>query len=666
MATIHSQKRSQFKQVFLSIFLFFKVDSSKMINLVCHDLKLSGDSHYQNTMSWIKMCQQNAPNSEIRILLTQIDRVEEGQRERLKNAFIDRFSHLIEKEIKLTKNHKKNCADSNKPVYEKHIENYSKIKEQIKPENGSKAKLLKVSCQCGYEATVKAVTDYLMEFAQHEDEETLMMRPLDKELFVKIGTLGIRQAVAGTTQPIAGDKPEMAKERQKEEKTERTNEKSRESHDGQTHFIQTNTNISMQQYGMEEELPKQPHNSIATKRQRESLGSSDNDNQQRIKSCDLQSNNTEIKRQDSEVQRHQKFLKFKDVMRHFNHIYKQYIPETEEITEIKLQTESKKSLANLKERGLLRYYIKDRELNDDDIIFHDLYTLVSILGCVFHHDLHTFLKYDYSETNLGQSQFEEHKSSLRLQGILSMALLEFLLKKSNCLIDAEAVAQMLSSVDIGIIFQTDADGMQKLFIPRFLEDQPPPENMQDRKLNISRCQKELLSLETRLDEDIPLPFFNELRVKIYGKVSKLLRYNDSIKTWGTGMSVVFGKKRGKLLMYYNEDSSVTIHLQANISEVAGHRLLFEYVKFIDTETAYIRLSKYPGLPLDYVLLCTHCIIQLKLDRDIVTHQVKKLLNPISQPDETFECYGQSCPRGLITPLPKGKHLVFFVSISSLL
>ena len=569
-----------------------------MINLVCHDLNLSEDSHYENTMSWIKICQRNAPSSEIRILLTKIDKVDHGKREAKRQRFVDRFICLIEKEISLTSKHKKKCSESNKLLYDKHLSNFKQLKEQIKPADGSQSKVLELSCKHGHEASVNAVISYLMEFSNRPVHKELMLRPIDRELFVKIGRLGIRQHMIENSQSMYGDKLEEDKE---EKKTEKPNEK-------------------------------------------------------REGSCDMHQQSTIKEIEHPKLAMKQQFLYFSEVMTKFRPLYRQYQTE---ITENALQKECRKSLANLKKKGLLRYFIEDREFKDDDIIFHDLSTLVNVLRCVFHHDLQKMLTYDLendicTELYAKQSIFDEHKMTLKEHGILYMTLLKFLLRTGSCLVEAEAVANMLASVNVGIIFSTDTDQKQKIFIPYFLEQKAPPIDIEDQKQAMSRGHRNIFSLETSLKCQIPLSFFNELRVKICAKVSRLLRYPDSIKVWGKGMSVNLDEKRGKLLMYYNQDNSVTLLLQAEITTAEGHQLLFEHVAYIDSETGQIRASKYPGLPLDYDLTCTHCIMEPKDCR--VSIEVTKLLSQ-DQPKETFTCGSQSnLPRGLITYLPKGNSI----------
>ena len=573
-----------------------------MINLVCHDLNLSEDSHYENTMSWIKICQRNAPSSEIRILLTKIDKVDHGKREAKRQRFVDRFICLIEKEISLTSKHKKKCSESNKLLYDKHLSNFKQLKEQIKPADGSQSKVLELSCKHGHEASVNAVISYLMEFSNRPVHKELMLRPIDRELFVKIGRLGIRQHMIENSQSMYGDKLEEDKE---EKKTEKPNEK-------------------------------------------------------REGSCDMHQQSTIKEIEHPKLAMKQQFLYFSEVMTKFRQLYRQHQTE---ITENALQKECRKSLANLKKKGLLRYFIEDREFKDDDIIFHDLSTLVNVLRCVFHHDLSKLLAFDpdndiYTEFYEKKSMFDEHKMALEEKGILDITLLQFLLHTGSCLVKAEAVSQMLASVNVGIIINTDTDERRKIFIPYFLEQKASPKDIEFQKQAMSRCHRNILSLETTLKYHIPLSFFNELRVKICAKEPRLLRYPGLIKVWGKGMSVDLDEKKGKLLMYHNQDTSVTLLLQAEVTKAEGHQLLFEHVAFIDSETGQIRQSEYPGLPLDYVLTCTHCVIEPEDCKDPVSFEVAKLLNPEDQPKEAILCGSQSnIPHGLITPLPKGEGLV---------
>ena len=114
------------------------------------------------------------------------------------------------------------------------------------------------------------------------------------------------------------------------------------------------------------------------------------------------------------------------------------------------------------------------------------------------------------------------------------------------------------------------------------------------------------------------------------------------------------EKEGKILMYYNQDNSVKILLQAEITEAEGHKCLYENLAYINQDTEDIRTAEYPGLPLAYVLTCTHCNIEPEDGTEKTEHKVEKLLGP-DQPKETMRCGKQSkFPCGLIMPLPEGK------------
>ena len=571
-----------------------------MINLVCHDLSSSEEKDFQNTMAWIKICQRNAPNSEIRILLTKIDKVDEGQREHLRKAFIERFSSLIEQEITLTENYKAKGTDNKR--YTKQLENYINLKTQVK------SKLLKISCKSGHEDSVKLVTDYLMKFADDSDNQEVMLRPMDKELFVKIGTMGIRQHMIDKSQ---------------------VNE-------------------------ITEDLQNESNEGPAVNREIQDDGKAGTSSIERDK--------VPVKLPDHPVMK-QQFVEFSKVKSEFKQVYMKH--HKEEITEETLWKEARKSLENLKKKGLLRYFIKNREFEDGDVIFNDLSTLVSILRCVFHHDLHTTLEYNptdklclYHYTD--PLTLKEDKGSLKNCGILSMTLLKFLLERNNCEVEASKVADMFVSVNVGVRFETNGD--EKMFIPFFLEHKQSPLDLEDQKEKMSRCKEDVLSLETTLIHDIPLSFFNELRVKIYKRVERLLRYDDFLKAWGKGMSLDLDEKEGKMLMYYNQDNSVKILLQAEITEAEGHKFLYENLAYINQDTEDIRKAEYPGLPLGYELTCTHCIIEPEDGREKTKHKVEKLFSP-DQPKETIRCGKQSkFPRGLIMPLPEGKNMGSLLSL----
>ena len=458
-----------------------------MINLVCRDLSSAEEKDYQNTMAWVKICQRNAPNSEIRILLTIIDKVDEGQRDHLRKAFIERFSSLIEQEIIVTENYKAKGMDEKQ--YTKHLENYIKLKKQIKPADGSQLKLLEVSCKSGYEDSVKLVIDYLMKFADHSDNQKVMLRPMDKELFVKIGKMGIRQHMIDKTQVSVIDKPNI--------KLQQIPDIKKITQQGHTNEIT-------------EDLQNESNENPAVNRDILDDGKSDTSSIEREEVCPIQPQ-IQVKLPEHPVMK-QQFVIFSQVKTEFKQVYMKH--HKEEITEEVLWKEARKSLENLKKKGLLRYFIENREFKDDDVIFHDLFTLVSILRCVFHHDLHKTLEYNPADKLCSKHYiegltFKEEKNSLENRGILSMTLLKFLLERNNCEVEAGKVADMFVSVNVGVRFETNGD--EKMFIPFFLEHKQSPSDLEDQKEKMSRFKEDVLSLETTLLYDIPLSFFNELR-----------------------------------------------------------------------------------------------------------------------------------------------------------
>ena len=602
-----------------------------MINLVCHDLNLSDDGNYQKTMSWIKICLCHAQNSEIRILLTKIDEAKEARRIK-RETFIKQFVGLIEKEITLTEQHSRECSDdSTQKLYEEQLRKYKELKEQIQPTNGSPSKLLELSCVKGYEDSVKDLTNFLLEFTENPNNKEIMLRHIDKELFVKIGKLGIRQRMIENSQQTSHDKPEEGN---------MTGDVKQVRPDLKSQTVakhKENTPLMTQQFltdQITENLQLLSQESCRNPKKGEPIGF------------------------DPKGGRQQKFLRFVEVVAAFHEVYEQC--NKKKISGEQLQNETEKSLTKLKERGLLKYFIKGRNLEDDDVIFHDLSTLVSILSCVLRHDLHKFLIYNHEDTlcthiyKEGGSEFEQHTQSLKNHGILTQKLLKFLLQQNKCIIPVESVSQMLVSVNIGIILMRKG-GIKDLFIPFMVEHDPLPQ-MDNTLKNMKRCNKTALSLETTLKYDIPLSFFNELLLKICEKEQRLLEYENFIKIWGKGISVDMDAHQGKLMMCHNEDKSVTIILQANITEVAGHKLLFENVAFIYKKAWEIRKFKYPGLPLDYVLIFQHSAIDAQACHQVKSHGVKKILNPENHLKETFNCGCKKIiPCGFISPLSEGKY-----------
>ena len=344
----------------------------------------------------------------------------------------------------------------------------------------------------------------------------------------------------------------------------------------------------------------------------------------------------------------QQYLTFSEVLKVFTHIFKEYHPNCQEE---QLQKELEESLSNLNKRGLLRHFTGDKELKN--IIFHDISTLISILRCIFHHDLQKSLTYKLAQSFYNsQFDFKRDISYLTEHGMLSMTLLEYLLVKSKCLISATVVAELLSSLDVGIIFTDDTSQKKKVFIPYFLENVQAPQDIEKKKQAIITCQKNVLALQTVVDTNAPTTFFNQLMIKVYRTLSRILMFREGIQIWSQGIFASLDEHQAQLLLYHNAQNEIEFFIRTDVTQIDGHHLLWKYVELIDTGFLNIQEFKFPGLPAVYILKCTECC--LTGSTDVHEFSVHELLNPDLQPKESFSC-GMTfdLPRALISPMPQG-------------
>ena len=542
---------------------------------------------YPETMEWLNLIQTSAPESKTKILLTKVDQMDEEDRKSKTKKFCDEFSKRVQNEIEQTKQHIKESCGANKAVHEKHLKNFEYIKSQLHPD-----KVLCVSCVTGWEGTVTDAVKVLTDFAK-EHKDVGMLEPIDQELFISIGKLGIRDDM---TLEFPKSKEEKHPEREL-------------ATDGMF-----DTPAAMKMFREKKDI-------------------------------DFQSESTDTK----EILR-QQYVTFEEVENVFRPILEKYYPD--KMTQLKLELQN--SLVNLKKRGLLGYFTGNKKL--EDIIFNDISTMVNILRCVFHHNRDAFL-YETTHTKY-QADLEEYKE----HGVVSSSLIKVLLKKCSCSIDSEVVIHLLHRLSTAIVVpdeQSPEGSEKKVFIPFFLEDVKPDESIEEKKKEISKCHKRVLSMHTILvtRNRIPRPFFHQLLVKLSGEILEKLRTQKNNKTWKDGISVSLGNNQGKLMMIYKSDKEIEFIIQANIQDPVGHHLIWKYIKFVNTTSKDLRESKFPGLPVMYYLKCTHCNIA-NVEPEI--WDIDDLLR-MSHTVSTLECKRTKTgfTRTLVAPLSEGKFPIHF-------
>ena len=576
------------------------------------------------------MCQMNAPHSKMQILLTKVDKITPQEREDRKASFRKGFNNLLDHEIQMTEiNKEKTKSLSKKKVFERHLLNYRDLKEQIQ-----QSLFLEVSCVSGWEDSVKRVTNCLLEFADNQ-KHLVMLRPIEKDLFIRIGKLGIKECMI---------EPQMSRA-----DTSKNTEKTGTYEDPQ--MLGADKSKNSENRNMHDSLQLSRKDQLVIhKKARVSDDGQDSTDVTHFADTSVQPLST---KDQTMVAMQQQYLTFSEVLEIFTQIFKEYHPNCQEE---QLPKELEESLSNLHKRGLLRHFTGDKEL--ENIIFHDISTLVSILRCIFHHDLQKSLTYKLAQ-KFYNSQFDFNRdiSYLTEHGMLSMTLLEYLLLKSKCLISATVVAKLLSSLDVGIIFTDDTSHKNKVFIPYFLESVQAPRDIEMKKQAIITCQKNVLALQTVVDTNAPTTFFNQLMIKVYRTLSRILRFREGMQIWSQGIFASLDEHLAQLLLYYNAQNEIEFFIRADVTHVDGHHLLWKYVKLIDDGFLNIQEYKFPGLPAIYILKCTECC--LTGSTDVHEFSVHEMLNQNLQPKESFYCgLTSDLPRALISPMPQGNLCLF--------
>ena len=349
----------------------------------------------------------------------------------------------------------------------------------------------------------------------------------------------------------------------------------------------------------------------------------------------------------------QQYLTLTEVRRIFHPILLKYYLDKHPDLEKELQ----RSLGNLKKRGLIRYFPGSKKLAE--IIFNDISTLVTILSCIFHHELSDFPKFmDLPKKlrkglKLTQKDYKKEVQFLTKHAIISSGLVELLLKKSKCLLSEYIVLELLKTLNIAFPVLDDCN---VAFIPYFLRDCIPDCVVEEEK-KIYNCYHTTLALHCVLRGQIPRPYFNELMVKLYGVMyQKCVNQKRNI-TWVNGLSASLGCYNSNLLLLYNSRKKIIeFIIQANIEEIQGHHFLFDQVKFIVNESVNIRDARYEGLPIECELICTDC--SRKDENTKCMWDIQLYLDETESNETTMKCeMGNDIPCALLQPLPKGKQTI---------
>ena len=571
-----------------------QVNSESTLNFLCHQIEDDPNikQRCEDTLEWFDIMQTSAPKSKTILVFTQVDDFREDQIEQIKKEYKGLFQ---EKQDIENRHLQESDSDTNRELYQMHIQNCQDIIEQLKKDDTSLDTIPRICCLPGKEESVHSVIDLMLKFADNlKGQESLS--PTDLDLFKEIGTIGLKKYMTLEDHVPAVDK-NPSPENQVTAKTERMggeewNELRETPNDeGPKHTVEKRQKLRQQYMTL-----------------------------------------TEAR------------MIFKEILK--KHNYNQ-----------NLEKELQKSLGNLKKLGLIRYFTGSTRLAE--IIFNDLSTMVNILRCIFHHELSkfpTFRDLDRElRKELNETKYKQDVECLEKHAIISSALIKILLAKSRCSIGEDIVLELLASLNVAIPVhdeQSHREDFNVVFIPYFLRENQPDSAVNEKE-EISKCYHTTLALHCLLKGQLPRTYFNELMVKLYGKMYKSHINQKPNGTWVDGLSASLGHYRAKLLLIYDSKQKIIeFIIQANIEEIEGHHLIFHYVRFIATESTNIRDARFEGLPIEFQFIWTD-----QNRKDSTTSYVwdiKERLEETESSHQTIKCANQDLPSALMQPLPKGK------------
>ena len=574
-----------------------QVNSEHTLNFLCHRIYAENIEEWcEATLEWFDIIQISAPKSKTILVFTQVDRMAhiEGKIDLIKL----KLKALFQEKLDMEKTHfEESDSDTNQKLYQMHIKNCQDIIEQLKKDDASLSSIPRISCLPNKEKSVNYIVDLMLKFAD-DLKEVESLAPTDLDLFKQIGTLGLKKDMKledHVTAVIENPNPEKQ-------------------------VIETSERIGgKEQYGV------------------------------RDTSEDQQLEHTVERTQ----KLRQQYITLTEVRRIFHPILREHHPDKDTDLEKELQ----KSLGKLKKLGLIRYFTGSKKLAE--IIFNDISTMVNILRCVFHHDLSKFKKYSdlkrEQRKELTKTKYTQHVACLEKHAIISGNLVNLLLKESGCTVEGDIVLELLSFLNIAFLINDEqSDDCDVAFIPYFLRNRKPARAVDEEK-KIGKCYHTVLSLHCNIKGKIPRTYFNEVMVKLYGKMYKAHISQKPNVTWVDGLLASLGKNNCKLLLIYKaREETINFIIQANIEEIQGHHLIFDYIRFIVTESTNIKDVRFEGLPLVFEFICVDC-----KRRDSATScvwDIPERLEMFESDDDTIRCEAgcKDLPYALLQPLPKGK------------
>ena len=306
-----------------------------------------------------------------------------------------------------------------------------------------------------------------------------------------------------------------------------------------------------------------------------------------------------LNKQDEE----ERYLKLEEVYS----MFKKSLPLARKMALIGGQDDFELCLHLLHDMGMLLWYHENASLKD--VVFHKIPFIVTVLKCLFRHDLCQYLSFDYEKHGkfIGtEVQFETDMKQFCQTGILSQKLLKCVWDPIHLQEeDFDKLVQILRNLDLCYPESEETktkENREVLRFPWFVQGDDK-EGILDKKwpklLPSGTIQ---YSLIYSFYHKIPVPLFERLCVRMH---SHLVSGGHTRKDWRDAVYVE--QDDVQILLQRRPDysePSVEIHLRCAFSHLLKlKRLLF--VLYNDLETL---CSELPGIVVNAYFLCPHCLL----------------------------------------------------------
>ena len=491
------------------------------------------------------------------------------------------------------------------------------IKKQLKMRE-----FLLLSCAQTFEIYITQLRDWLLNFAKNATDVDVLLDVIDRDLFIEIGVLGIREPILG--------------------------------HAEESVMVQTAGAVEQSvMWEHKDPLQEQPTESITKKASRLERDSRNIlGNRPPLTIPDTSSD----PQGEKDIELTQQFMMLPEVQEIFETVAEKHNREVQD-----LEKETKQSLINLSKRGVISYFPGEEQL--DRYVFNNVSTLINVLCCVFHHDLRRILTFDNIPFHLQEQWYQRSERRFKMDleeldrfGILSRSLLQVFLTIIRCEIEVEVVAKLLQKLDVGINIMPDTDTRRLTLVPFLVRQTIDEKELQDHLDAINQCSGNKLSLDFFLQGNFVDSFFHQLLVKIYKKFGQNSKTNKKNHAWRHGVWLTLPEKDVKMMVYWKEERQIHFVIQGDVSKKIGHDYLWECIDYVMEAAKDLQESGYQGLVLDFILKCTECRIMKRSSEHTHEWDIGEIKQKNPVPKYVCEYCDEPIPAALLSPLPKGSDI----------